>query len=122
MIRQCCKNLLIDQINNAAKIKSIDDLMKCMYLLCTKGFVCVLKADVSPTSMHVSPIAYNCYASANIKALETLGYAEHICNYVVILDSWFYGKVSVVGTPSNLGLISLDITGLLMLRIVSIYQ
>ena len=28
-----------------------------------------------------------CYASANIKALETLGYAEHICNYVVILDS-----------------------------------
>jgi len=31
-------------------------------------------------------------ASANIKALETLGYAEHICNYVVILDSWFYGK------------------------------
>ena len=36
---------------------------------------------------------YICYASANIKALETLGYAEHICNYVVILDSWFYGKV-----------------------------
>ena len=25
-----------------------------------------------------------CYASANIKALETLGYAEHICNYLVI--------------------------------------
>jgi hypothetical protein len=37
-----------------------------------------------------------CYASANIKALETLGYAEHICNYVVILDSWFYGKISVL--------------------------
>jgi len=37
-----------------------------------------------------------CYASANIKALETLGYAEHICNYVVILDSWFYGKISVI--------------------------
>jgi len=36
-----------------------------------------------------------CYASANIKALETLGYAEHICNYVVILDSWFYGKIHV---------------------------
>jgi len=35
-----------------------------------------------------------CYASVNIKALETLGYAEHICNYVVILDSWFYGKIS----------------------------
>jgi hypothetical protein len=33
-----------------------------------------------------------CYASANIKALETLGYAEHICNFFVILDSWFYGK------------------------------
>ena len=25
-----------------------------------------------------------CYASANIKALETLRYAEHICNYLVI--------------------------------------
>jgi len=47
-----------------------------------------------------------------------LGYAEHICNYVVILDSWFYGKISVVGTPSNLGLISLDITGFLMLWIL----
>ncbi|MCG2758400.1 MAG: hypothetical protein L6263_08200 [Desulfobacteraceae bacterium] len=34
-----------------------------------------------------------CYTSVNIKALETLGYAEHICNYVVILDSWFYGKI-----------------------------
>ena len=34
-----------------------------------------------------------CYASVNIKALETLGYAEHICNYLVILDSWFYGKI-----------------------------
>jgi hypothetical protein len=33
-------------------------------------------------------------ATANIKALETLGYAEHICNYFVISDSWFYGKVS----------------------------
>jgi len=43
-----------------------------------------------------------CYLSANINVLETLGYAEHICNYVVILDSWFYGKVSVLGTPSNL--------------------
>ena len=46
-------------------------------------------------------IARICYRSANIKALETLGYAEHICNYVVILDSWTFGKVSVVGTPSN---------------------
>ena len=36
-----------------------------------------------------------CYASANIKFLEILGYAEHICNYVVILDSWFYGKIYV---------------------------
>ena len=71
MIRQCCKNLLIDQINNAAKIKSIDDLMKCMYLLCTKGFVCVLKADVSPTSMHVSPIAYNCYKNQDIGQLKS---------------------------------------------------
>jgi hypothetical protein len=26
----------------------------------------------------------NCYASVNIKVLETLGYAEHICNYLVI--------------------------------------
>ena len=60
-------------------------------------------------------------ASADIKALETLRYAEHICNYVVISDSWFYGKVSVVGNPSNLGLISLDITGFLMLRILSMY-
>ena len=34
-------------------------------------------------------------AFADIKALETLGYAEHICNYVVILDSWFYGKIYV---------------------------
>jgi hypothetical protein len=62
-----------------------------------------------------------CYASANIKALETLGYAEHICNYVVILDSWFYGKISVVGTPSNLGLIE-HITNLKEVRILSIYQ
>ena len=38
----------------------------------------------------------SCYASANIKFLEILGYAEHICNYVVILDSWFYGKVSEI--------------------------
>ena len=36
------------------------------------------------------------YASADIKALETLGYAEHIYNYVVILDSWFYGKISEI--------------------------
>ena len=63
-----------------------------------------------------------CYASANIKVLETLGYAEHICNYVVILDSWFYGKISVVGTPSNLVLILLDITVFLMLRILSMYH
>ena len=49
-----------------------------------------------------SPCAI-CYASANIKALETLRYAEHICNYVVILDSWFYGKISQPGSPENLG-------------------
>jgi hypothetical protein len=36
------------------------------------------------------------YGSANIKVLETLGYAEHICNYVVILDSWFYGKIASI--------------------------
>jgi hypothetical protein len=35
-------------------------------------------------------------ASANINALETLGYAEHICNYFGILDSWFSGKVSAI--------------------------
>ena len=29
-------------------------------------------------------IACICYASANIKVLEILGYAEHICNYLVI--------------------------------------
>jgi len=46
-----------------------------------------------------------CYASANIKALETLGYAEYICNYVVILDSWLSGKKYVAGTRSNLVLI-----------------
>ena len=32
------------------------------------------------------------------------------------------GKVYVVGTPSNLGLISLDITGFLMLPILSMYR
>ncbi|MFA9614870.1 MAG: hypothetical protein ACERK9_13095, partial [Deltaproteobacteria bacterium] len=26
---------------------------------------------------------------------EIVRYAEHICNYDVILDSWFYGKISV---------------------------
>ena len=39
-------------------------------------------------------ITESCYENQDIKVLETLGYAEHICNYVVILDSWFYGKVS----------------------------
>jgi len=67
-------------------------------------------------------IAGYCYASANIKALETLGYAEHICNYVVILDSWFYGKKSVIGTPSNSGLILEDITSLAEMQIISINQ
>jgi hypothetical protein len=52
-----------------------------------------------------------CYASANIKALETLGYAEHICNYLVISDNWFNGKVSQGLSFSNLGLKPLDITG-----------
>jgi len=60
-----------------------------------------------------------CYASANIKALETLGYAEHICNYVVILDSWFYGKVSVVGTPLNFGVNYEHITILNEVRILN---
>jgi len=50
---------------------------------------------------------YICFASANIKALETLGYAEHICNYVVILDSWLYGKVYAISrklkSPSKSG-------------------
>ena len=59
-------------------------------------------------------------ASVNIKALETLGYAEHICNYVVILDSWFYGKIYVVGTLSNLGLILEHITNIAEDRILSI--
>jgi len=54
---------------------------------------------ISPTYMHPDLIACNCYASANIKALETLGYAEHTCNYFAISDSWLYGKVSVVRTP-----------------------
>ncbi|MFH1582114.1 MAG: hypothetical protein ABIC39_08655 [Pseudomonadota bacterium] len=40
-------------------------------------------------------------ASANIKALETLRYAEHICNYVVILDSWFYGKMNETATRQS---------------------
>jgi hypothetical protein len=35
-----------------------------------------------------------CYASADIKALETLGYEEHICNFFVISDSCFFGKIS----------------------------
>ena len=35
------------------------------------------------------------YSSANIKVLETLGYAEHICYYFGILDSWFSGKIYV---------------------------
>ena len=37
-----------------------------------------------------------CYASANIKALETLGYAEHTCNYFAISDSCFSGKIYAV--------------------------
>ena len=49
---------------------------------------------ISPSSQGLA--GDNCYASVNIKVLETLRYAEHICNYVVILDSWFYGKVSVI--------------------------
>ena len=60
---------------------------------------------IKTAELHVISPCDICYASADIKALETLGYAEHICNYVVILDSWFYGKISVVGTLSNLGLI-----------------
>ena len=50
----------------------------------------------------LASIACNCYASANIKALETLGYAEHICNYVVILDSWFYGKSTRINVKKKL--------------------
>jgi hypothetical protein len=53
---------------------------------------------------------YICYASADIKALETLGYAEHICNYVVILDSWFYGKITQSLEALKLGLLQVDIT------------
>ena len=64
---------------------------------------------ITPTYMSFGWPCDICYASANIKALETLGYAEHTCNYLVISDNWFYGKISVVGTPSNLGLIPLDI-------------
>ena len=69
--------------------------------------------------MHPDLIACSCYVSVNIKALETLGYIEHICNYVVILDSWFYGKKSVVGTPSNLGLILEHITMLTEVQILA---
>jgi len=54
-------------------------------------------------------------ASVNIKVLEIVRYSEHTCNYFAISDSCFSGKVSVVEAPSNLGLISLDITGFLML-------
>jgi hypothetical protein len=42
-------------------------------------------------------VSCNCYASVNIKALETLGYPEHICNYFVISDSWLSGKISHAG-------------------------
>jgi hypothetical protein len=49
---------------------------------------------IKTAELHVISPCDICYLSANIKALETLGYAEHICNYVVILDSWFYGKIS----------------------------
>ena len=31
--------------------------------------------------------------------------------YLYLGDTWGSGKVSVIGTPSNFGLISLDITG-----------
>ena len=44
-----------------------------------------------------------CYASANIKALETLGYAEHICNFYVISDSCFSGKISQVSGSKAFG-------------------
>jgi hypothetical protein len=58
-------------------------------------------------------------ASANIKALETVGYAEHICNFYVISDSWFYGKVSVVRTPLNFGVNYEHITILNEVRILN---
>jgi hypothetical protein len=37
-----------------------------------------------------------CYLSVNIKALETLRYSEHTCNYFGILDSWFSGKIYAI--------------------------
>ena len=64
-----------------------------MQLLCKTRFSAALKPMVSPTSLCRHRIACICYASVNIKVLEILRYAEHICNYVVILDSWFYGKL-----------------------------
>jgi hypothetical protein len=41
-------------------------------------------AKLPPVSFIVILACAFCYASANIKALETLGYAEHICNYLAI--------------------------------------
>ena len=42
------------------------------------------KHSADEPQMFAYPHFAICYASANIKALETLGYAEHICNYLVI--------------------------------------
>jgi hypothetical protein len=63
-------------------------------ILVVTGFLAVLKHVVSPTSMHVRLISCNCYLSVNIKVLKIVRYAEHTCNYLVISDNWFNGKIS----------------------------
>ena len=57
--------------------------------------------EITPTYRKWASIADTCYASANIKALETLRYAEHICYYFGILDSWFSGKIYAIKKGLN---------------------
>ena len=47
-------------------------------------------------------------------------YLNYICHKSIKSDSWESGKISVVGTPSNLGLILEDITNMAEVQIVSI--
>ena len=76
------------------------------------------KTVIFPSGMSVFPCTI-CYASADIKVLEILRYPEHICNYFAISDSWFNGKVSVVGTPLNFGVNYEHITILNDVRILN---
>ena len=100
------KKSLQPPMNNEKNLTSCCTLTEC-------------SAALRPGRAVISPCAI-CYASANIKALETLGYAEHICNYVVISDSWFYGKVYVLGTPLNFGVNYEHITILTEVQILAI--